>query len=341
MEQKNRQSLKELLASGKQMLVPCVYDSLSAKAMELCGFDGVLISGGAMSYVLGVNREDDMSADEMIRITEAVTSSISIPVVVDAADGHAEKPTGVYRNIRRLALAGAAGVTIDDGGGDFIWDHKNLIPFKGKNGVRGPKDMNHLMEPFAQAKSLTELLGRGFRPVIEKQEYMEKIRAAVKACEGTDCIVIARTECYDTYGFDEVVDRLNCARELGAQMWTVCLGMWSEAEGRMFSEALGGWKMWPDIVSYDHKPNVSLEAMKDMGFQFITCHIAEKAAMYGMQKFGAAILESKSTRQIDNAHIEGLTPAEADEVLSVAKKQAQAKERSFCDRVLRSEVKAS
>lgn len=332
MSQKDKKTLRELLALGKQMLVPCVYDGLSARAMELCGFDGVLISGGAMSYVLGVNREDDLSADEMIRITEAVVNSVDIPVVVDAVDGHAEKPTGVYRNVRRLALAGAAGVTIDDGGEDFIWDG-DLIPFKGNNGVRGPKDMNHLMEPFAQAKSLTDILGRGFRPVIEKKNYMEKIKAAVKACEGTDCIVIARTECYDTYGFDEVVDHIKCARELGAEMWTVCLGMWSEEEGRMFSEALGGWKMWPDIISYDHKPNVSLEAMKEMEFQFITCHIAEKAAMYGMQKFGEEILKNKNTKAIDEAIIEGLSKAEADAVLDVDVNDAKALEESFYKRI--------
>jgi H+/gluconate symporter-like permease/2-methylisocitrate lyase-like PEP mutase family enzyme len=212
-----RKSLKEILSSGKQMFVPCVYDCLSAKAMELCGFDGLLLSGGAMSYVFGVKREEDFSADEMIRLTEGIAGSVSVPLVIDAADGHAVTATGVYRNVRRLARAGAAGLTIDDGDGDF--QITNLIPFQGKGGVRGPKDLNEIMTPFAQAESLSKMWGRGFRRVIEKNEYLEKIHAAVEACRGTDCMVIARTECYDTYGFDEVVDRINAARKLGAGMW--------------------------------------------------------------------------------------------------------------------------
>ena len=298
-----KKTLRDMMAAGEQMLVPCVYDALSAKAMELCGFNGVLISGGAMSYVLGVKREEDFSADEMVRITEAVASTISIPDIVDAADGHGESPTAVFRNVRRLALAGASAVTIDDEGGDFCPGQ----PYHGKGGVRGPKDLNPIMEPFAQAKSMTDIFGRGFRPVIEKREYLEKINAAVKACEGTDCMVIARCEAYDTWGFDGVVDRLQCARKLGAEMWTVCLGMWTENEGRMFMDALGGWAMWPDIVSKDHQPNVDMETLKEIGFNFVTCHIAEKAAMYGMEKFGKEIYETRSTEKLDKAEIEGLT----------------------------------
>jgi 2-methylisocitrate lyase-like PEP mutase family enzyme len=328
MEMKKRKSLKELFEMGKQMLAPCVYDCLSAKAMELCGFDGLLLSGGAMSYVLGVSHEEDFSADEMIRITESITRTVSIPVVVDAADGHATTPTGVYRNVRRLALAGAGGLTIDDGDGDFR-TRDNLIPFKGKGGIRGPKDLNNIMEPFAQPKCMSEIWGRGFRPVIGKTEYLEKIHAAVMACEGTDCMVVARTECYDTYGFDEVVDRINGAMKLGAQMWTVCLGMWSEADGRMFSEALGGWKMWPDIVSVDRKPNVSMETLKDMGFNFVTCHIAEKAAMYGMEKFGREILNTKKTGSLDKAEIEGLTKEQVADVLGMGISYAREQNNNF------------
>ena len=274
-----------------------------------------------------------MSADEMIRITEAVANTVSIPVVVDAADGHAEKPTGAYRNLKRLAQAGAAGFTIDDGAGDFVWDHTNLIPFQRNGGVRGPRDLNELMEPFCHPKSLTQILGRGFRPALPRDAFLRKIDAAVRACEGTDCMVIARTECYDTYGFDEVVERINAARELGAQMWTVCLGMWSEAEGRMFSDALGGWAMWPDIVSIEgHRPNVSLDSLASMGFGFVTCHIAEKGAMYGMDKFGAAILADRSTAAIDEAGIEGLTPEQVSDVLSGGRTRAEALQDGFYEK---------
>ena len=308
----SRASLQKALAEGRQVFAPCAYDALSAKALELCGFDGVLLSGGAMSYQLGVWREEDYSADEMIHITETVANAVNIPVIVDAAGGHGESPTAVYRNVRRLALAGAAAMTIDDGDGDF--DFTGSLPFRGKAGKRGPKDMNVIMEPFAQAKPMFGGM-RSFRPVLERKAYLEKIHAAVEACKGTDCMIIARTECYDTYGFDEVVERINDCRKLGAKMWTVCLGMWSEQEGKMFSEALGGWSMWPDVVSMDHKPNVPMDHLKDMGFNLVTCHIAEKAAMYGMAKYGKNIFDTHSAASIDNAVVSGISQETARETL--------------------------
>lgn len=70
----------------------------------------------------------------------------------------------------------------------------------------------------------------------------------------------------------------------GAEMWTVCGGMWWESDARMFSDALDGWAMWPDVTSHEGKANVELFTLHELGFNFVTFHIAEKAVMYGMEK---------------------------------------------------------
>ena len=340
MEYRNRKSLRDLLKTGKQLLVPCVYDCLSAKAMEMSGFDAILLSDGAAGYMFGTSSitgttgrggmgaapgGGKFSADEYLRVIENIANTVSIPFIVDAAEGFADTPASVYRNMRRFALAGAAGLTLADGAGYS----SEPIPFKGKGGERGPKDLNRLMSPFGLGPDLTDIRGRGYKPALERKEYLERVHAAVMACEGTDCMVIARMECYDTWGFDEVVERVNDARKLGAEMWTVCGGMWWEEEGRMFSEALGGWAMWPDVRSIDRRPNVELDVLMEMGFNLVTFHLAEKGAMYGMEKFGKEIFETKSTASIDDAVIDGITRQQELDILGMDYRQILEMERKF------------
>ncbi|WNM23595.1 isocitrate lyase/PEP mutase family protein [Demequina capsici] len=327
MENRNKATLRELLASGKQLMAPCAWDCLSAKALETAGFDALLLSGGAMGYMYGTKSQEGVFIDEMIRITENMVNTVSIPIVVDFGDGHGGGglPSSVYRNVRRMALAGAAAVTIEDADG---WFSDTPLPFLGKAGERGEKDLNRIMSPFAGGPALSDRF-RGFRPVVERERYLQNVKAAVLACEGTDCMVIARIEAYDTCGFDEVVERAKAAMEIGAEMWTVCLGMWSEDDARMFSEALDGWAMWPDLTSDDGKPNVEPKVLDELGFNLVTFHIAEKAVMYGMEKFGREILATRSTVSIDTAQIEGLTAEQEADLLAMDAQAVFAQERKF------------
>lgn len=313
MESRHKKSLREMLASGQQVLAPCAYDCLTAKALEIAGFDAILLSGGAMAYMYGVVDQESISLEEMARITENIANTVDIPIVVDGGDGHGSTTSAVNRNVRRLAQAGAAGVTIEDTDG---WFSPEPLPFRGKGGVRTEKDLNRIMTPWAFGPCISDKI-RGFRPVLERKDFLEKIRAAVQACEGTDCMVVTRVESYDVWGFDETVERVKASMDLGAEMWTVCGGMWWESDARMFSEALNGWAMWPDITSHEGKANVELSTLNELGFNFVTFHIAEKAVMYGMEKFGKEIFETGSTAAIDNASIDGLTPEQQRDVLSM------------------------
>ena len=46
-------TLREILMnSGKCFLVPCVYDCASARAVEMCGFPVMLLSGGELSIAM-------------------------------------------------------------------------------------------------------------------------------------------------------------------------------------------------------------------------------------------------------------------------------------------------
>ena len=108
------------LVSKEQVFAPCVYDCISARAAYLCGYKALMLSGGAVAYSMdGLPDMAFATIDEIIWITERITNPCvtPLPLIVDADDGYGESPVVVYRNIYRLAKAGAMGVTVDDSRG--------------------------------------------------------------------------------------------------------------------------------------------------------------------------------------------------------------------------------
>lgn len=91
-----------------------------------------------------------------------------------------------------------------------------------------------------------------------RERFMAKIKAALKAAEGTDFVVIARTECKLESGLDEAILRCQMARELGAPMTMInCIRTLDEA--KKIAEQDKGHKMWPDIRSLNGVPDILLD----------------------------------------------------------------------------------
>ncbi len=262
-----KQILREMLKK-EQLFVPCVYDCFSAKVAEKEGYKSILLSGGALAYSLrGLPDMAFLTVDELICATERITNCTDLPLIVDADDGYGESPIVVYDTVKRLIKAGAQAVTIDD-----------------STGIRGfERYVAHVAagnkEPFLQ-------------PVVSRKIWLAKIKAAVAACHGTNCMVIARTEAFPMYDFNEMKERCICARDLGAEMTLICSGMDTLEDAVKVNEFDKGWKMWPDIYTENGKPNVELEDIEKLGFNLVTFHIFEKAALYGMMLYGTKDAEN-------------------------------------------------
>src|SRR5581483_6108428 len=57
--------------------------------------------------------------------------------------------------------------------------------------------------------------------LLPRERYYEKVKAALAALEGTECMLIARTNADPRTQLDEGIERCRVAVELGAQMTTV------------------------------------------------------------------------------------------------------------------------
>ncbi len=276
-----RKTLRELVAE-KQIFAPIVWDVMSAKCAEMAGYEATLLSGGCVAMECGTPDLGLITADDLVRVTRYVCAASPLPCCVDADDGYGATPLHAYRTTKRLAEAGAMSLTLDD-----------------TTGVRGYGRW---------AQELRDGVGFGNipHPVVSRDTFLAKTRAALDACDGTDCMLIARTECALEEGLEEAIERCIRAEELGAEM-TLIIGLMNREEAEKVSKYVPGWKMWPDVGSTNGVPDVDLDEIDALGFNFVTCHILEKGAMYGMLDIGARCLQERSMAYHDT-HTMGLPP---------------------------------
>lgn len=92
-----------------------------------------------------------------------------LPCIIDADDGYGESPLLAYRTAYRLAHAGAMSMTVDD-----------------TTGIRGYNRWGMQASPWRSLRyDRASLCG--------PQDRLAKMKACLEACEGTDCMLIART----------------------------------------------------------------------------------------------------------------------------------------------------
>ena len=282
----NRKTLRELVAE-KQVFAPCVWDIMSARAAEQAGFEATLLSGGALAeWVCGKPDIGLITSDDLVRATEYIAFASPLPCCVDADDGYGETPLHAYRTTKRLVEAGASSFTLDD-----------------TTGYRGYNRWGAQLRGGAQDGTMTH-------PAVSRKVWLAKTKAGLEACADSDCMLIARTESKLQYGLDEAIERCMLAEELGAEM-TLVIGLMNLEEGKKVAEHVKGWKMWPDVGSTNGVPDVELDDIEKLGFNFVTCHILEKAAMWGMIDFGKHAYQDKSLAYHDT-HTMGLKPEEVE-----------------------------
>ena len=104
-------------ASHECIMVPCVYDCASARAVELAGYQAMLLSGGEVGEVLGGIMEDCLTEDELFFMAEHICKFSPLPLIIDCGC-FGESSRCVNRFSEKFAKAGSMGLLIEDGGAD-------------------------------------------------------------------------------------------------------------------------------------------------------------------------------------------------------------------------------
>jgi 2-methylisocitrate lyase-like PEP mutase family enzyme len=212
------------------------YDTLSAKIAERVGFPFGFVSGYSVAATtIGEPDMGLLTQTEMTERARKICGSVSIPVIIDADTGYGN-PLNVYRTVVDLIDAGAKGCFLED----QVW----------------PKKCGHM---------------RGKR-VIEREEYIHKIRAAVDARDGRDFFIVARTDAEQAVGLDEAIARVTEAREAGADASFV------EAPGSIEQlQEIGRRSPHPNVANMiegGKTPLLSKDRLSEMGFHLILYPLA-------------------------------------------------------------------
>jgi 2-methylisocitrate lyase-like PEP mutase family enzyme len=172
--------VRDALAQHGQLIMPGVYDALSAKIAARAGFEVIFITGYSLSAtLLGEPDFGVLTQTEVVEAAQRICSVVDTPVIVDADTGYGNA-INVIRTVEDLLRAGAAGMFLED----QVW----------------PKRCGHM---------------KG-KQVIPLDEQLKKLRAAVEAKAEQDFFIVARTDSRQALGLDEAIKRGVAFKEAGA-----------------------------------------------------------------------------------------------------------------------------
>ncbi len=177
------QSLREQLEDKNKIIVlPGVFDALSARIAEQVGFEAMFQTGyGSAAALLGMPDFGFLNAGETVDNARRIIRAVDVPVLVDADTGYGN-PLNVWRLVQDLEALGAAGIFLED----QIW----------------PKRCGHMVG----------------KDVIPRDDYLPKLKAAIEARKCKDFIIVARTDARAPMGLDEAIERGKAYKKAGADV---------------------------------------------------------------------------------------------------------------------------
>lgn len=109
-----KKTLRQILEKEDFLILPGVYDCLSAKLAEEAGAKAVFLSGGALS-IAGLGRPDIgfLNLTEFSSTIQRITSTINIPLISDADNGFGNA-IHVANTARIYETLGVSGMQVDD-----------------------------------------------------------------------------------------------------------------------------------------------------------------------------------------------------------------------------------
>ena len=131
--------------------------------------------------------------------------------------------------------------------------------------------------------------------ILPRDKYMAKVKAALAALEGTDCLLIARTNADpdDPEEMREGCERLKEAMDLGAQI-AMFVKITTYEQAAEMAAIVPGWKIFADVRADNGAPAVTMEQLTDLGFVMCSTHYTMKAAMEGMLEHGLQNFKNQS-----------------------------------------------
>ncbi|BDA66323.1 2,3-dimethylmalate lyase [Calothrix sp. PCC 7716] len=278
-EKMSSQTLRQLLARPSIIVIPGVYDCISAKLAEQSGFAVVATSGfGIAASTLGLPDYGFMTATEVLDSVGKIAQSVNIPVIADMDTGYGNA-LNVMRTVKDAVKAGLAGVILED--------------------QEFPKKCGHFE-------------GKRVIPTIE---HVNKIKAAVQARGDSGLVIIARTDARAVLGLDEAIQRGRAYIDAGADVLFVEAPQ-SVEELQVIAAAFPNVPLVANIIEGGKTPQLSAAELEKMGFKIVFFALSTLLAVTKVMKACLQELREKGTTK---DFTEMMTFDEFKELIEVSK----------------------
>lgn len=282
-----RHDLRTNLRSEKLLRFPGAFSPLVGKLVEQIGFEGVYVSGAALSADLGLPDIGLTTLTEVTQRAQAIAGMTDLPTIVDADTGFGE-PANVARTIQSFEASGLCGCHLED--------------------QRFPKRCGHL----------------DHKELVAAEEMVRKLRAAAAAKSDPNFLLIARTDARGVEGLDAAIERAKQYVEAGAEM-IFPEALASELEFEAFRKAVDV-PLMANMTEFGKSPLLSVKQLEGLGYNVViypvtSLRLAMKAIEDGLRTIlgeGSQenLMDHMQTRQQLYELIEYDRYAQIDEQLS-------------------------
>ena len=173
-----RAALRAGLNSGRLLRLPGAFSPLVAKVVAEVGFEGVYVSGAAVSADLGL---PDIGLTTLTEVASHGAQIADLPTLIDADTGFGE-PLNAARTVTILEDAGLAGCHLED--------------------QVSPKRCGHL----------------DGKAVVSTDDMVKRVRGAVSARRDPNFIICVRTDAAGIEGVPAAIDRAKAYADAGADL---------------------------------------------------------------------------------------------------------------------------
>lgn len=218
------------LDSGRLLRFPGAFSPLVAKVIAELRFDGVYVSGAALSADLGLPDIGLTTLTEIAARGGQIAGTTDLPTLVDADTGFGE-PMSAARTVTILEDAGLAGCHLED--------------------QVNPKRCGHL----------------DGKEVVPVADMVKRLRAAVSARRDPNFIICARTDAAGVEGISLAIDRAKAYSEAGADLiFTEALH--SPADFEHFRDAVDT-PLLANMTEFGKSELLTASQLSDIGYNVV------------------------------------------------------------------------
>lgn len=236
--------------------LPGAHNGQAALQAKAAGFDGLYLSGAAMTASMGLPDLGIITVDEVAFFIRQIARASGLPLLVDGDTGYGEA-LNVMHMVRAFEEAGAAAVHLED----------QLLP----------KKCGHLND----------------KKLADARDMAAKVAAAAKARR--HLYIVARTDAAASEGIDGAVARARLYMEAGADA-IFPEALTTAEMFREFAARMPGVPLLANMTEFGRTPFFTADAFEAMGYRMVIWPVSSlRVANKAQERLYATLRRDGST----------------------------------------------